>query len=144
MKMMWKDKDSKLSGLASIDGLSHLPTRTLRQVLPLTTMVCAPVGTVLWRQGETSREAFMLVDGETELTWHGMRGEVVKPGAIIGGVGLVAGAPRVATAACRSDVTMLVMCRSEYEQLLSLCPDVAGAVQAGFRLRFPVRHPATS
>ena len=134
-------RDWKLESLSSIDALSHLPKRTLRQVSAITTTVQLRPGKVLWEQGDVAREAFLLLDGELELTWSGTPVETVRPGVVVGGVGLAEGAPRVATATTVTEVEALVMSRAEYRQLLRIAPEVAGRVQAGHRARF-ARVPA--
>jgi CRP-like cAMP-binding protein len=129
-------KDWKLDQLSTIDVLAHLPKSTLRQVSAITTPVQLRAGKVLWEQGEPAQEAFLLLDGELELTWEGMPLESVRPGVVVGGVGLAEGAPRVATATTATAVEALVMSRGEYRQLLRLAPEVAGRVHAGHRARF--------
>jgi len=136
--------DWKLDRLATIDVLARVPRRTLREVRTITTLLRLPAGTVLWQQGEVAREAFMLLDGELELTWDGTPLEVVRAGVVVGGVGLAAGAPRVATSTALTDVEVLVMSRSEYTHLLRLCPDVAGRVEAGHRARFAALRRTTA
>jgi CRP-like cAMP-binding protein len=137
-------RDWKLDQLKTIDALAHVPKRTLREARSLTTLVHLRAGTVLWKQGDTAQEAFLLLDGELELTWDGAPFETVRPGVVIGGVGLAERAPRLATATTVTDVEALVMSRSEYRQLLRLCPDVAGRVQAGHRARFASRRTSTA
>ena len=129
-------RDWKLDRLSTIDVLGHLPKRTLRQVSAITTTVQLPAGKVLWEQGDRAQEAFLLLDGELELTWSGTPVETVRPGVVVGGVGLAEGAPRVATATTLTAVEALVMSRAEYRRLLRLAPEVAGRVQAGHRARF--------
>jgi CRP-like cAMP-binding protein len=129
-------REWKLDQLSSIDVLSHVPKRTLREIAPLTTVLRLPAGKVLWRQGQPADEAFMILDGELELTWNGLPGTVVGPGVVVGGIGLPEAAPRVATSTTRTEVDVLVMSRAEYRQLLRLCPEVAGRVHAGHRRRF--------
>jgi CRP-like cAMP-binding protein len=134
--------DWKLDQLKRIDVLARVPKRTLREVCTITTLVQLPAGTVLWEQGAVAGEAFMLLDGELQLTWDGTPLEVVRPGVVVGGIGLAEGAARVATSTALTDVEAFVMSRSEYKHLLRLCPDVAGRVEAGHRARFSSLRPS--
>lgn len=129
-------RDWKLDRLSTVDALAHVPSRRLRDTLALTTLVRLRAGKVLWQQGDIAREAFMLLDGELQLSWNDTPFEVVRPGVVVGGVGLAERAPRIATARTLTDVEALVMSRAEYRHLLRLCPEVAGRVQAGHRARF--------
>lgn len=137
-------RDWKLDRLASIDVLAHVPRRTLKQLRSLTTLIELPAGKVLWEQGEQAQEAFMLLGGELSLSWNGTPFEVVRPGVVVGGVGLAEAAPRLSTATTATPVEALVMNRLEYRQLLRLCPDVAGRVQAGHTARFAALRTAAA
>jgi CRP-like cAMP-binding protein len=137
-------RDWKLDRLSTIDVLAHVPRRTLRQVRTLTTLIHLPEGKVLWEQGEKAQEAFMLLGGELELSWNGSPFEVVRPGVVVGGVGLAEAAPRLSTATTTGPVEALVMNRLEYRQLLHLCPEVAGRVQAGHAARFSALRGAVA
>jgi CRP-like cAMP-binding protein len=129
-------KDWKLEQLATIDVFAALPKRTLREVGGLCSVIQLPAGKVLWSQGEIAREAFLVLDGELQLTWNGTPLETVQPGGVVGGVGLADADRRLTTATTATTVEALVMSRGEYRRLLSLCPEVEGRVQAGHRARF--------
>ena len=135
-------RDWKLERLRSIEVLSHLPKRTLRQVCGMTTLLQLPAGKVLWEQGDPAREAYLLLDGEIELTWSGTPFETVRSGAVVGGLGVDTGAPRVATGTTLTPVEVLVLNRAEYRRLLNLCPEVAGRVAARHRARLAVLRTA--
>ena len=137
-------RDWKLDKLSSIDVLAHVPRKTLRQVRTLTTLIHLPADKVLWHQGDTAQEAFLLLGGDLQLTWNDTPLEVVRPGVVVGGVGLPEAAPRLSTARTVTPVEALVMNRLEYRQLLHLCPDVAGRVQAGHTARFSALRSRTA
>lgn len=137
-------RNYKLDRLATVEGLTGVRKSTLRQVAGLTTLLQLPAGKVLWEQGEMAREAFLLLDGEVELTWSGTPLETLRSGAVIGGVGLEARAPRVATTTTRTEVEALVLSRAEYVQLLHLCPEVGQRVEARHRARSFALRPATA
>ena len=137
-------RDWKLDKLSSIDVLAHVPRKTLRQVRSLTTLIHLPADKVLWHQGDAAQEAFLLLGGELQLTWNDTPLEVVRPGVVVGGVGLPESAPRLSTARTVTPVEALVMNRLEYRQLLHLCPDVAGRVQAGHIARFSALRSRTA
>ena len=81
-------RDWKLDQLRALDVFSGTPTRTLREVGRATTLLRLPAGKVLWTQGSTAREAFLLLDGELDLTWNGLALETVSAGVVVGGVGI--------------------------------------------------------
>ena len=122
-------RDWKLDQLSKIEVLSQVPKRRLRELLGITTLLRLPAGKVLWEQGDIAAEAYLLLEGELELSWNGQPLEVVEPGALAGGVGLLERAPRMATSTTRTEVYALVMNRAEFRQLLRVCPEVAGTVE---------------
>jgi CRP-like cAMP-binding protein len=133
-------RDWKLDQLSTIDVLSNVPKRRLREIVSLTTVLRLPAGKVLWEQGERATEAYMVLEGELGLTWNGEPLEVVRPGAVVGGIGLAESAPRITTSTTLTEVYALVMSRAEYRHLLRLCPEVAGRVEAGHQRRFASRR----
>lgn len=72
-------------------------------------------GEHLFRRGDAASEAFFIVSGEVEIPEHGV---AVKPGALIGEIGLFTrGRLRTASARCLGEVRLLYISYEEFERL---------------------------
>lgn len=89
-------------------------------------------GTVLFRDGESATEAFLLQDGRVRLLKQAGRMErslrVVRPGDLFGESALLRGAARSSTAVALDDVVTLAFDHATFEQVLATSPEVAGRV----------------
>jgi CRP/FNR family transcriptional regulator, cyclic AMP receptor protein len=89
-------------------------------------------GTVLFRDGDPAREAFLLQDGRVRLLKQAGRMErslrVVRPGDLFGESALIRGAVRSSTAVALDEVVALAFDHATFEQVLATSPEVAGRV----------------
>ena len=96
-------------------------------------------GETLFREGEPSRSAFVIVEGDVELTKEGEKGRVtlavLKPGEVFGEMGIFDQSPRSATARAIGAVTVTVIPRDEFLDSLKTEPDTA------FRVMGKLHHP---
>ncbi len=84
-------------------------------------------GDILFREGDTANEAFIIREGEIEILKHASHGEVrlavLAAGDVLGELALFEqGMPRSATARALSNATCDVIAREEFESLLGQCP----------------------
>ena len=75
-------------------------------------------GRVLAEEGRPGSEAFVVVDGEAEVTIVGRTVAVVGPGEVVGEMALVDAAPRNATVTARTPVHALVINPAGFAALL--------------------------
>mgnify|MGYP003627146427 CR=1 FL=1 len=78
-----------------------------------------PAGTVIYREGDTSNAAYVIVDGEIEV--ERSAGEsivplaVLKAGQIFGEVGIIRNKARSTTTRARKDTTLIVITREDFD-----------------------------
>jgi CRP/FNR family transcriptional regulator, cyclic AMP receptor protein len=84
--------------------------------------VVIAVGTVLVDQGQTGKEAFIILEGEATVTRNGRKVTVVGPGAIIGELALLDRGPRTATVTASSDLTVLILEQRHFAGILDAVP----------------------
>jgi CRP-like cAMP-binding protein len=102
--------------------------RELRRIDTLSTIVARKAGHVLCRRGDVGGECFVLLDGKVDVDTD-CRRYTVGPGAPLGEIALlISNGRRSATATARTDVTMLVFSRTEFNQLMRGLPIVAHKV----------------
>ena len=86
-------------------------------------------GETIFREDEPSRSAFVIVEGEVELTKESAKGSVIlavlKPGEMIGDMGIFDQSPRSATARAIGTVTVNAIPREAFMESLKSEPDAA-------------------
>ena len=99
--------------------------RELRRIDTLSTIVNKKAGHVLCRQGEIGTECFVLLDGLVDVDTNG-RHHSVGPGAALGEIALlISNGRRSAMVTARTDVSLLVFTRTEFNRLMQGVPIVA-------------------
>jgi CRP/FNR family transcriptional regulator, cyclic AMP receptor protein len=122
--------DPKLKRLSEVQLFSACSKRDLARIAALSTEMEVPAGTVLMRQGESGREAFVIEKGKARATVRGKKSRMMGPGEIIGEMALLHSAPRSATVRAETDMELLVLSSREFSTLLADIPDVALKVLA--------------
>ncbi len=69
-------------------------------------------GGIIFKEGDNGDQAFIIQCGEVELCKHGQPFAEVGTNAIFGEMALIDGAPRMATARAKTEVTMIVVPRA--------------------------------
>ena len=111
-----------LKALASIPALRACPQSELAAVARYTTPISLPAGAVLCREGTKGLEAFVIVEGEAEVTVDGRTIARLGPGAFCGEMALVERGVRTATVTAITPMEALAMSVSEFESLLADAP----------------------
>lgn len=117
--------NTTIAALASIDIFSGLSKKELAAIDRLMTPIEIKAGKEFIREGSVGREAFIVVDGTASVWRNGKLIASVEKGAIMGEMALLAGTPRSATVRAETDVTVEVLNRGEFEQLLDESPGLA-------------------
>jgi CRP-like cAMP-binding protein len=99
--------------------------REIRRIDSLTTTLTIEAGRSLCRRGELGRQCFVILEGEAEVeTYDGV--EIVGRGAVLGELALLVSNGRcTANAVALTDLTVLVLSRTEFTQVMTSLPCVA-------------------
>ena len=93
----------------------------------------APAGTILCQEDQVEHTFYMLLEGEVEVT-KGVNStetkllKVLSPGDFFGEMALIHNAPRAATVTARTDVVVLELDKSAFDQVLQHSPSVSMAM----------------
>jgi CRP/FNR family transcriptional regulator, cyclic AMP receptor protein len=98
-----------LTHLASVPLFSSCTNKDLQKIAKASTELDMPAGSVLVDQGQTGREAFVLVDGSATVKRNGRKVATLGPGAIVGELSLLDRGPRTATVTCDGPCKVLVI-----------------------------------
>lgn len=100
---------STVSHLKNIPLFSECSAKELSLVVKNSKERVLKAGTVIMDQGQTGREAYVILDGSASIKRNGKKIGTAKTGAVIGELSLLDNGPRTATVTADSDVTLLVV-----------------------------------
>ena len=84
----------------------------------------SPAGYALADQGQTGREAFIIVDGSATVRRNGKKVAVLGPGAVVGELSLLDHGPRTATVTTDTEATVLVLDQRHFSAVIDEVPTI--------------------
>lgn len=82
-------------------------------------------GDVLTDQGQTGREAFIVLEGTVTVKRNGRKVTTLGPGAIVGELSLLDHGPRTATVTCETDCRIFVISQRHFLAVLDDVPTIS-------------------
>lgn len=123
--MMRRRRDDRLHRLPGFRGCSE---RDIARVLTLADLVDVGARHVLVREGEQSKECYVIVAGQASVTRGDKLVQMLGPGDICGELAALDPAPRNATVTMVTDGTVLAMGQREFDTLLEDLPTLSRRV----------------
>lgn len=111
--------------LADSDLLRAMPPAKLEQLLPHLTLTRVGTGHAVVAEGDTSRELYLLLDGECQIERGGMTIGRLEAGDHFGELGLVTHEPRAATIMALIPVALAVLSSEAYSEISQTQPELA-------------------
>lgn len=118
-----KTASSKIDLLRSVPGLTDLGRRDLARLAPLFDDVRVDAGKVLVREGQSTHELMLIVEGSAALTRAGEPSGALGPGEFLGETSILDHAEHTATATAQTPMRVLLAGRESFGSLRS-DPDV--------------------
>ena len=128
-------KKQHLETLRRMALFSGCSTRELEKVAKATDEIHMTAGTLIIDQGQTGREAFVILDGEVEIKRNGRKVTTVGPGSVVGELSLLDHGPRTATAICATDCTLLVVDQRRFLGVIDAVPALSHKLLASLSSR---------
>jgi CRP/FNR family transcriptional regulator, cyclic AMP receptor protein len=104
---------------------SRPPEASILSMLSPSDAVFHVAGSVLFRQGEGGKLAYVVVEGELEILYHGQHLATVTAGGIAGELALIDSAPRSADCVAKTNVKVVVLDERRFTFLVQKTPDFA-------------------
>jgi len=82
-------------------------------------------GERIFNQGEPGKTMYVVIEGEVELLINGQLVEKVKPGGVLGEMGLIDTSPRSATAVARTGCRLIPVNQKRFALMVQHTPDFA-------------------
>jgi serine/threonine protein phosphatase PrpC len=132
----------KLDELRSTALFESATFRELRLVCAVAEWQTAKAGRLLFREGQTGSEMYLLLEGEVAITRNGQHLDTVLPGSSFGEMALLDAPLRSASALVTQDARMIVIPKHRFEQLIRQDDGVAARIMWGLlqRLSSVVRN----
>jgi CRP/FNR family transcriptional regulator, cyclic AMP receptor protein len=99
-----------------------MSNKDLEKIAKASDEVAMSAGTMIIDQGQTGREAFIIMTGEATVRRNGKKVATVGAGAVLGELSLLDHGPRTATVTCDTDCTMLVIDQRHFLGVLDEVP----------------------
>jgi len=114
-------KKQHLDTLRAVGLFSGCNNKELEKVARASDEISMTAGTLIVDQGQTGREAFVVMSGEVTVKRNNRKVATLGPGDVVGELSLLDHGPRTATAICETDCTLLVI---DQRRFLSVIDDV--------------------
>lgn len=118
-------KKQHLETLRSVSLFSGCSTKELEKVAKASDEIRMTAGTLIVDQGQTGREAFIVLDGEIDVKRNNRKVATLGSGAVVGELSLLDHGPRTATAVCATDCTLLVIDQRRFLGVLDAVPAIS-------------------
>lgn len=115
---------------AYVDHLRNVPLfsgctrRELERIAKSGDEITMTAGSLVVDQGQTGREAFVVLDGTVAIKRNGRKVASLGPGAIVGELSLLDHGPRTATAVCETDCSLFVISQRHFLGVLDDVPTI--------------------
>ena len=116
---------------AYIEHLRNVPlfqgcsNRDLEKIAKAGDEVRMPAGSLILDQGQTGREAFVVLDGTVVAKRNGKKIANLGRGAVVGELSLLDHGPRIATVICETDCELLLLDQRNFMGVLDEVPALA-------------------
>ena len=114
-----------LQPLAAVPLFASCSQKELRLIAKAGTEIRMTAGTMIIDQGQTGREAFVVVDGSVTVKRNGRKVATLGPGAVVGELSLLDHGPRTATVVCETDCSLLVIDQRHFSGVIAEVPAIA-------------------
>ena len=128
-------KKQHLETLRSVPLFSGCSNKELEKVAKASDEIRMTAGTLIVDQGQTGREAFVVVDGEVEIKRNNRKVAMLGPGSVVGELSLLDHGPRTATAVCATDCTLLVIDQRRFLGVIDSVPAISHKLLASLASR---------
>ncbi len=118
-------KKAYLEHLRNIPLFSACSTKDLEKIAKAGDEVVMPTGSLIVDQGQTGREAFVIIAGTAIVKRNGKKVANLGPGSVVGELSLLDHGPRTATVVAETDVTLFVISQRHFLGVIDDVPALA-------------------
>jgi CRP/FNR family cyclic AMP-dependent transcriptional regulator len=126
---------------AYVDHLRNIPLfqgcsqKDLEKIAKAGDEVSMPTGSLIVDQGQTGREAFVVLSGSVLVKRNGKKVTSLGPGTIVGELSLLDHGPRTATVTCETDCVFLLLSQRTFLGVVDEVPALGHKLLASLASR---------
>lgn len=128
-------KKAYLDHLRNVSLFASCATKDLEKIRRAGDEVTVKAGHVLVEQGQTGREAFILLGGSATVRRNGKKVATLGAGAVVGELSLLDHGPRTATVTCDTDCDLLVLSQNRFLAVIDEVPALGHKLLASLAAR---------
>ena len=118
-------KKFQLESLKNVPLFNACSKKELETVAKAADEIMMTEGSLIVDQGQTGREAFVILSGEVTIKRSGRKVATLGAGDVVGELSLLDHGPRTASAICATDCTLLVIDQRRFISVLDDVPSIA-------------------
>ncbi len=126
---------AQLESLKNVPLFSGCSKKELEKVAKAADEIEMTEGTLVVDQGQTGREAFVILQGDVTIKRNGRKIASLGAGDVVGELSLLDHGPRTATAVCATDCTLLVIDQRRFIGVLDAVPSIAHKLMSALASR---------
>ncbi|MFM8648580.1 MAG: Crp/Fnr family transcriptional regulator [Actinomycetota bacterium] len=115
-------KKSYLESLRRVSLFSSCSNKDLEKIAKAGDEVTMAAGSLFVDQGQTGREAFVILKGSATVRRNGKKVATLGPGSVVGELSLLDHGPRTASVVADTDCVMLVISQRQFLGVLDSIP----------------------
>lgn len=123
-------KSAHLEHLRNVSLFQGCSTKELQKIAKAGDEITMAAGSLLVDQGQTGREAFVVLEGTVTVKRNGKKVASGGPGTVVGELSLLDHGPRTATVVCDTECTLLILDQRHFTAVLDEVPTLAHKVMA--------------
>ncbi|MFZ9156732.1 MAG: cyclic nucleotide-binding domain-containing protein [Ilumatobacteraceae bacterium] len=118
-------KKTYLESLRRVALFSSCSTKDLEKIAKAGDEVKMDAGSVIVDQGQTGREAFVIISGSATVKRNGKKVATLGAGSVVGELSLLDHGPRTATVVTDTECTMLVISQRQFLAVIDAIPAIS-------------------
>jgi len=118
-------KKAYLEHLRKVQLFSSCSTKDLERIAKAGDELPLKAGTTIVDQGQTGKEAFIVLDGTVTVRRNGKKVATLGSGTVVGELSLLDHGPRTATVVCETDCTLLLISQRHFLAVVDDVPALA-------------------
>ncbi|MEQ1700518.1 MAG: cyclic nucleotide-binding domain-containing protein [Ilumatobacteraceae bacterium] len=118
-------KKTQLEHLRNANLFQGCSTKDLEKIAKASDEITMPAGSLIVDQGQTGREAFIVLSGTVLVKRNGKKVGTFGPGTMVGELSLLDHGPRTATVSCETECVLLLLDQRHFMGVLDQVPALA-------------------
>ena len=118
-------KKASLEHLRKVQLFSSCSTKDLERIAKAGDELPLKAGTTIVDQGQTGKEAFIVLDGTVTVRRNGKKVATLGSGTVVGELSLLDHGPRTATVVCETNCTLLLITQRHFLAVVDDVPALA-------------------